>query len=84
METDRNHTYKFIINYFDIVKVSKVVTVRIFRYMLLQLWTNNFAEVEVTPCSVVVGYQRFGGPCCSHLPKPGDFNLKRHLRENLK
>jgi len=21
----------------------------------------------VTPCSVVVGYQRFGGPCCSHL-----------------
>jgi hypothetical protein len=21
----------------------------------------------VTPCSVVVGYQRFGGPCCLHL-----------------
>jgi len=21
----------------------------------------------VTPCSIVVGYQRFGGPCCLHL-----------------
>jgi hypothetical protein len=21
----------------------------------------------VTPCSVVVAYQRFGGPCCLHL-----------------
>jgi len=21
----------------------------------------------VTPCSVVVKYQRFGGPCCLHL-----------------
>jgi len=21
----------------------------------------------MTPCSVVVGYQRFGGPCCLHL-----------------
>jgi hypothetical protein len=21
----------------------------------------------VRPCSVVVGYQRFGGPCCLHL-----------------
>jgi len=21
----------------------------------------------VTPCSVVVGYQRFRGPCCLHL-----------------
>jgi hypothetical protein len=21
----------------------------------------------VMPCSVVVGYQRFGGPCCFHL-----------------
>jgi hypothetical protein len=21
----------------------------------------------VTPCSVVVGYQHFGGPCCLHL-----------------
>jgi hypothetical protein len=21
----------------------------------------------VKPCSVVVGYQRFGGPCCLHL-----------------
>jgi len=21
----------------------------------------------VTPCSVVVGYQRFGEPCCLHL-----------------
>jgi hypothetical protein len=21
----------------------------------------------MTPCSVVVGYQRFGGPCCHHL-----------------
>jgi len=21
----------------------------------------------VTPCSVVVGYQFFGGPCCLHL-----------------
>jgi hypothetical protein len=28
-------------------------------------------EVEVfwfvTPCTVAVGYQRFGGPCCLHL-----------------
>jgi len=21
----------------------------------------------VTPCSVMVGYKRFGGPCCVHL-----------------
>jgi hypothetical protein len=28
----------------------------------------------VTPCSVVVGYQRFGGSCCLHLQ--GDLELK--------
>jgi len=28
----------------------------------------------VTPCSFVVGYQRFGGPCCPHLQ--GDVNMK--------
>jgi hypothetical protein len=26
----------------------------------------------VTPCSVVVGYQRFRGPCCLHLLVNGD------------
>jgi hypothetical protein len=45
-------------------------------------------QVEVfwflTPCSVVVGYQRFRGPCCIHLQgdvagmeeNAGDFPLK--------
>jgi hypothetical protein len=53
---------------------------------------KNHVEVlwVVTPCSVVVGYQRFGGPCCfclhnitRHL-KPEDLDLKHHRRENLK
>jgi len=35
----------------------------------------------VTPCSVVVGYENFRGPCSLHLHAE-DMNL--HLRENLK
>jgi hypothetical protein len=41
---------------------------------LLNTWTFvgiNVFQVEVfwvvTPCNVVVEYQRFGGPCCPHL-----------------
>jgi len=34
---------------------------------------KNTFEVDVfwavTPCRVVVGYQRFTGPCCLHLPQ---------------
>jgi hypothetical protein len=26
----------------------------------------------VTPCSVVVGYRRFGGSCCLHIQGEGD------------
>jgi hypothetical protein len=29
----------------------------------------------VMPCSVVAGYQRFGGPCCLHLQGTGDMKL---------
>jgi len=29
----------------------------------------------VKPCSVMVGYQRFGGPCCLHLQ--GEVNSHR-------
>jgi hypothetical protein len=36
-----------------------------------EIFTAVMFHVEVfcvmTPCSVVVGYQRFGGPCCHHL-----------------
>jgi hypothetical protein len=50
---------------------------------LLELWTNRARNLNATnirfhaseetvfcflvPCSVVVGYQRFGGTCCLHL-----------------
>jgi hypothetical protein len=30
----------------------------------------------VTSCDVVVGYQRFGGPCRLHLQNPEDLDLK--------
>jgi hypothetical protein len=44
-------------------------------FMLLDLYfqLKNQFQIQVdffwvvTPCSVVVGYQRFGGPCCLHL-----------------
>jgi hypothetical protein len=44
-------------------------------YDLLTKWHRDFLknliQVEifwvVVRCSVVVGYQRFGGPCCLHL-----------------
>jgi hypothetical protein len=36
-----------------------------------EAFTEVMFQVEVfrivTPCSVVVGYQRFRGPCCVHL-----------------
>jgi hypothetical protein len=35
----------------------------------------------VTPCSVVVEDQRFGGPCCLHLQ--GDFTTRHHNPEYL-
>jgi hypothetical protein len=38
---------------------------------VVQSLANYFIQVEffwaVTPCSVAVGYQRFGRPCCIHL-----------------
>jgi len=50
----------------------------------------------VTPCSHVLGYQRFGGPCCLHLQgevvcnhettrrhKPEDCDLNLHRCESL-
>jgi len=30
----------------------------------------------VMPCSVVVGYQRFGGPCCLRLKPEGSVDLR--------
>jgi len=33
----------------------------------------------VTPCSVVVGYQRFSGPCCHHLHQPRGPRLEYKL-----
>jgi hypothetical protein len=42
-----------------------------FPYARLEVVTAMKIQVTVfwvtTPCSVVVGYQRFGGPCCLHL-----------------
>jgi hypothetical protein len=36
-----------------------------------EVFTAVIFHVEVfwvvTPCNVVLGYQRFGGPCCVHL-----------------
>jgi len=56
--------------------------------------------LSATPCSDVVAYKLFGGPCCLHLqhgpPKslyatislhdvnPKEFDLKIHLRKSLK
>jgi hypothetical protein len=39
----------------------------------------------VMPCSIAVGYQRFGGPCCFHLhSEDGSINTTRHHNsENL-
>jgi hypothetical protein len=36
-------------------------------------------QVEVLPCNVVVGYQRFGGPCCFHLHFDDTFTVYRIL-----
>jgi len=39
-------------------------------------------EVDVfwvlTPCSVVLGYQRFGGPCCLHLQRTSETLVSYH------
>jgi hypothetical protein len=48
---------------------------RSLRYLIsdasFQAFKAVMFQVEVswviTPCSVVVGYQDFGGPCCFHL-----------------
>jgi hypothetical protein len=46
--------------------------------MRFQAFTTVKIQIEilwvVTPCSVVVGYQRFRGPCCLHLQ--GELNFK--------
>jgi len=45
---------------------------------------------DVTPCSVLVGYQRFRGPCCLHLQgevkasHPRRPQLEILILENLK
>jgi hypothetical protein len=44
---------------------------------------TKFANLQVmifwvvTPCSDVVGCQRFGGPCCLHLQGEGRMNAAR-------
>jgi hypothetical protein len=39
-----------------------------FPYILALLFVGKVAVFwVVTPCSDVVGYQRFGGPCCLHV-----------------
>jgi len=42
-----------------------------FRFAAFEVFTAVKIQVEVfwvvTPCSVVVGYRRFRGPCCVHL-----------------
>jgi len=32
-----------------------------------KVYIFKISKQIVTPCSVVVGYQRFRGPCCLHL-----------------
>jgi len=36
----------------------------------------------VTPCSVAIGYRRFGGPCCFCLPENHDLNRHRTLHNH--
>jgi hypothetical protein len=47
---------------YTVVKVLDSATFEVFTAMNIQVvvfWV-------VTPCSDVIGYQRFGGPCCLH------------------
>jgi len=52
------------------------------------MMVNFHVEVfwAVTPCNAVVGYQRFGEPCCFHL-HPGDVDVncytESHKRPDL-
>jgi hypothetical protein len=65
--------------------------------------TKNIFQIEVfwvvTPCNVLIRYQRFRGPCCLHLQgevkhlyptatltrrhNPEDLDLKHHSRERI-
>jgi hypothetical protein len=58
--------------------VDALISERIFIFRVTKITLASFEtftavmfQVEVfwivTPCSVVVGYRRFGGPCCLHL-----------------
>jgi hypothetical protein len=48
----------------------------------VEAFTAVMFQVEVfwimTPCNVVVGYQRFGGPWCLHLQSEGGGRLRQH------
>jgi hypothetical protein len=52
------------------MKLCKIILEE-FLYVSFEAFTAVMFQVEVywvvTPCSVVAGYQRFGGPCCLHL-----------------
>jgi len=47
-------------------------------YASFEAFTAVLFQVDViwveTPCSVVVGYQRFRGQCCLHLQPTGSHN----------
>jgi hypothetical protein len=72
-------------------------------HILNRMNQNSFSALQVevlwvvTPCSVMVGYQRFGRSCCHHLQgevkshhnttrhhNPQDLCLNLHRRENPK
>jgi hypothetical protein len=58
----------------------RVLCTKLIRLTHVWKYRTHFVRIQVsvfwvvTPCSVVVGYRRFGEPCCLHL----------HRRENLK
>jgi hypothetical protein len=51
------------VGFFVYVSETGTETLKIFAYLVEVFWV-------VTPCSDVVGYQRFGGTCCLHLQGP--------------
>jgi hypothetical protein len=51
-KVQKHNSFKTFNARFEVFKAVKV--------LVMVFWI-------VTPCSVVVGYQRFGRPCCFHL-----------------
>lgn len=46
---------KFVVTIWSTVLISR------------EIWGSHYVEYDMTPCSLVKRYQRFGGTCCLHL-----------------